>query len=221
MCNNEMELKLEEKGATSALLSWDSVADGAVYTLDLLDDKSNTLKSVETQETSLAFQDLTSSTNYVFKLFAEVPPEYEYFTNIRIDHYADTYLALIEVWPFDIGGSILPSELFTISSTGTHSTGYSKNAMNGNTSTNNSTNGALLLPKSNLGGNTPNVYWEAQCSPVQLSGIRLYTTTQYNFASDSTLTMTKSNGDTVQYSLGGEHNLGSFTYIQQIAFPKA
>lgn len=161
----------------------------------------------------MAFHDLTASTNYVFKLFTQVVPEYEYHTNIRIDHHANAYFALIEVSPFDTSGNIVPPELFTFASSKTHSTGYTENAMNGDSNTGVWTSGAFLEPNGNA-------YWEAQFSPVQLSGIRLYASTSHNFASDSTLTMTKSNGDTVQYSLDGEHNIGSLTHIQQIAFPK-
>lgn len=207
------KLKLEQIGATHALLSWDNEGDGAVYEVDILDDESNTLRSSETQDTSLAIVDLTPQTSYIFKLFKQVVPEYEYYTNIRIDHLADKYLALVEVWPFDTGGYIVPGEMFEITSSSTHPNAKNReDAMNGKSNVNQYTNGVLLLAKSNMMG-AP-TYWEAQAySPVQLSGIRLYTYTQYSFASDSTLTMTKANGETVQYSL-------SESNWQQIQFPK-
>lgn len=215
-------LRVDELGSSSAVVSWDSESTGTVYTLDLQDTGGNTLASFETEETSVTFEDLTQGTSYVFKLFTQqTTGTPDYYTSIRIDHMKPYWLSIIGVEAYSPTGDILSSTAFKITSSKIHSSGPALNAMNGKISTS-WTDGAMLYSyESTTGG----AYWQADLmTPTQLSSLRLYTHQVYKLESAyaSTLTMTKQSGEKVIYYLTGEYavNPGVLTF-QEITFPPA
>lgn len=203
-------------GSSSAVVSWDGVSDGAVYTLDLLDTKGETLASIETEDTSVVFQDLNHGTNYVFKLYNQ-PMVVDFYTNIRITHVRAYWLCIFEVEVYDIDGKKLPSTSFRISSSRIHSRGYAKNAMNGNKAKSNSswTLGAMLY-------RTGNSFWQASLRvPTQVSLLRLYSHRTYKLDTESILTMTRQGGQTESYNLGGQHSVvPNDVTFQEISFAR-
>lgn len=215
-------LRVDELGSSSAVVSWDSDSNGTVYTLDLQDTGGNTLASVETEETSVTFEDLTQSSTYVFKLFTQQttgPPEY--YTSIRIDHKKPTWLSIQAVEAYSSTGNILSPTAFQITSSKLHPNGPAENAMNGKISTA-WADGAMLYSYTST---TTGAYWQAGLiTPTQLSSLRLYTHSVYKLDSgyESTLTMTKQSGEKVIYSLTGEYAVasGDLTF-QEITFSAA
>lgn len=203
-------LRVDELGSSSAVVSWDSESNGTVYTLDLQDTGGNTLASVATEETSVTFEDLTQGTSYVFKLFTEqTTPSPDSYASIRIDHKKQYWFSITEVEAYDTAGTKLARTEFNITSSETHTNGPNDNAMDGNISTGWS-DGAMLA-------SATNAYWQADLiTPTQLSSLRLYTHSIYGLDSDfeSTLTMTKQDGEKVVYSLTGEYavNPGYLTF---------
>lgn len=193
-------LKVDDIGSSSAMVSWDGAEIEGKYTLDLRDQNGKTLASVETEETSVTFEDLTQNTKYSFHLFApETEQVPDFYTSIRIDHKKRYWLSIQAVEAYSYGdGRVLPLSAFYITSSTTHRYGAASQAMNGKI-TSSWRDGAMLRSSSNT-------FWQARLRrPTQLSHLRLYTHRSYRLDGDSTLTMTKQNGQTVTYSLAGEH----------------
>lgn len=203
-------LKIDVLGASTAIVSWDTTSDGSVYTVHLQDSDGNTLTSIETQETSATFQDLTPSTKYVFQLYAVQPNTISgEYTKIRIDHPAEFWLSIQEVqvytWPDE---TLMPSTSFNMTSSTPLNPGLPAQAMNGTIATSWGT-GAMLDYRTTSGNN----FWEASLlNPTQLSKLRLHTNGSWNLGPDDTLTMTKLNGEKEVY------DLEMLTY-QEISFP--
>ena len=206
-------LKVDDIGSSSALVSWDGAKNEGKYTLDLRDQNGKTLASIETEETSVTFEDLTQNTKYSFHLFAPETEQPDFYTSIRIDHKKRYWLSIQAVEPYSYGdGRVLPASAFYIMSSTTYSSGAASQAMNGKITTN-WRDGAMLRSSSNT-------FWQARLrKPTQLSHLRLHTHRTYRLDGDSTLTMTKQNGETVTYSLAGEHavNPPALTF-QEIRF---
>ncbi len=196
-------LKIDGMGSSSALVTWDSVSDGSVYTLRVEDESGNTLHTVDTEESSFSFQDLAPKTTYVFNLYVQQQVEQpDYYTKIRIDHPFPSWLSLKEVEVYSTNDTILPSTSFDISSSTTLSSGVAENAMNGDNTTNTWTMTAMLDHRQTSLQN----YWQASLlQPTQLSKVRIYASSTYRLQPVSTLSMTKSNGEVEKYSLDPIH----------------
>ena len=192
-------LKIDGMGSSSALVTWDSVSDGSVYTLRVEDDSGNILHTVDTEESSLSFQDLAPETTYVFNLYVQQQVQQsDYYTTIRIDHPFPSWLSILEVEVYSTNDTILPSSSFDISSSTTLSSGIAENAMNGDNTTISWVQTAMLdYRQTNLQN-----FWQASLLiPTQLSKVRIYASPTYRLQPVSTLSMTKSNGEVEKYPL--------------------
>lgn len=209
-------LRVDELGSSSAVVSWDSESNGTVYTLHLQDSDENTLTSFETEETSVTFEDLTQGTNYVFKLYAVQSPTVEAYTKIRIDHPHDYWLNIQEVEVYALANdTLMDSTNFNMNASPTYSLAVETQAMNRKISTGQGwLEGAMLDYRY-----TSLLFWEASFSPTQLSRVRLCTHASYKLNTGSTLTMTKENGEEVVYNLmDTEHWVDNVQTTQEISF---
>lgn len=193
-------LQIDGLGSSTAVVSWDETSDGSVYTLYLQDSNGNTLTSIETQETSATFQDLTPSTKYVFQLYV-VEPETTAYKSIRLQGTLSKYITLVELQVYDGSGVYIKSDKFTFESTGAHSTDHeAKEAMNGNTNVSAWQYGALVNPST---GN----YWQANyAGGTEISKIMIYHyrhATFLEYLSKSLLILTDVNNNETSYALDG------------------
>lgn len=122
-------LRVTEIGSASAEVAWDSVSEGTIYSLQLQDDQGDTIVSVDTEETSATFQDMTPNTNYVFKLLS-IQNSVKY-TKIRLDHYRKYWLGIVEVRVYDSNGNHMSADKFGFSSSKEQKHTAAADAMNG------------------------------------------------------------------------------------------
>lgn len=197
-------LRVDELGSSSAVVSWDSESNGTVYTLDLQDTGGNTLASVETEETSVTFEDLTQGTSYVFKLFTQQTvttassPSKPKYKSVRFVSNRSNYTTLVEVEVYNVAGLRLTSGNFAISSSTIYKSYAAVNAMNGNSDTSTYKNGAVMTPES---GN----YWEAVLkTPIEISQVKVFYWYSYaGFLEEAHLEFTDADNNKSLYELSG------------------
>lgn len=104
------DMNVINSGTTFIEVSWEEYYDGAVYTLDVLQDGGVVL-SVQTNDTSAVVAGLTPSTEYTFQLYSD-PGVTKYKTiELRIDR--NVWMVLKELEVYDGNGNYMPSSMFT------------------------------------------------------------------------------------------------------------